>query len=1165
MNNMICRMRHWGLLGMILCMFMSCQDDLSFGSSDDDRMVSLMGRLQQQNESRANDAGFVDGDRMGIYMVDYANGQPGVLSPTDNRATNVLYTFNATVNKWESATTLYWKDKTTPADFYGYYPGVNHIENPAVYSFEVNYQQHIVPAEGEMSNYEASDFLWGKVEKVTPTTETIVLSYKHRMAGVSVKLVMGKDFTQTEWDKLKKQVQVDNTIRTATIDLANGEPVATGSVDKSIQMMAQSDGTYRAVVVPQTVATGKSLMTITIDGKAYTHQLESGDMNYQSGKLHNFTITFNKKSNAEGYQLAFTYDGITDWLNDEMSHSFSFSQYVIIHCPEIGKLKESIANAGYDYRTMENLKVTGLITDADFEFVKNEMSSLKHLNLKDVKVKDVLIYDKWVETHKNHWDRFSRRMDNAIPKEAFYQNKNIRSIILPKEITHIGDAAFRETQLMYSTLEIPEGVTFIGDAAFGWNDYNGVELVLPLSLDTICNFAFANCAYKCEYNLSDNIRYLGENLTYNGNGSGACNFYGTFSLPSKLKVINKGLFQSLGSNGSFTGNIEIPQGVTEIGEFALGGIAFANRIDLTFPQGVNMLGHASFSGSRFNSLHFNDDLEVIGEDAFYNASIPFQITLPSHLKMLEKGAFHDAKIEGELVIPESCEAIGEFAFAGNNFTKITLPQRLEMISAESFNNLTSLTYINIPKYVDYIGDYAFSGDVALQTIICLNPEPPALGTNPFGPGGGWGYYVSESVDFDKCILQVPEQSVEKYRNTEGWKQFKNITPYHELAFNVPEIKCLDKGMIREGILRAEGAWEVAECPSWVTVSPTSGSAKAQLTIKVDEQTKGAGSREGKIVFRLKDKDYTTYTTVKQISSERAEDETIVLQTASAGADRAVPLFIVGDGYDAEEIASGKYMQDMMDQMEHFFSIEPFKTYRNYFTVSTAIACSPESGVDGVTKFESENYNGLRGNTELAWQYALAHGEGIRSEREGDCTVMVLLNTPSTANQTDVVSWNGRTVSWVGKSNDTYPFDQKSQVLREVGGIAFGKLGPEGINHFTFIKACTCPGCNMLDIYTGMHAKGWWQNVSISSKMNDLPWNRYIFHEKYSKLVDMYEGAINHARGAYRSENMSIMGNTYIPYFNTISREMIVRRIMDCAGEKFSLDEFIANDKIEIPE
>ena len=84
-------------------------------------------------------------------------------------------------------------------------------------------------------------------------------------------------------------------------------------------------------------------------------------------------------------------------------------------------------------------------------------------------------------------------------------------------------------------------------------------------------------------------------------------------------------------------------------------------------------------------------------------------------------------------------------------------------------------------------------------------------------------------------------------------------------------------------------------------------------------------------------------------------------------------------------------------------------------------------------------------------------------------------------------------------------------------------------------------------------------------MNDVPWRDLIFDERYAQSVDIFEGAYNHARGVYRSENMSIMGNTFIPYFNTISRMSIVKRIMQYSGEKFSLDSFFANDKMEIPE
>jgi hypothetical protein len=71
----------------------------------------------------------------------------------------------------------------------------------------------------------------------------------------------------------------------------------------------------------------------------------------------------------------------------------------------------------------------------------------------------------------------------------------------------------------------------------------------------------------------------------------------------------------------------------------------------------------------------------------------------------------------------------------------------------------------------------------------------------------------------------------------------------------------------------------------------------------------------------------------------------------------------------------------------------------------------------------------------------------------------------------------------------------------------------------------------------------------------------VFHPQYSNVVDVYEGGYFHSRGVYRSEPTSCMNNN-IPYYSAISRQAIVERIMDYAGEEFSLEEFYANDSDE---
>ena len=91
--------------------------------------------------------------------------------------------------------------------------------------------------------------------------------------------------------------------------------------------------------------------------------------------------------------------------------------------------------------------------------------------------------------------------------------------------------------------------------------------------------------------------------------------------------------------------------------------------------------------------------------------------------------------------------------------------------------------------------------------------------------------------------------------------------------------------------------------------------------------------------------------------------------------------------------------------------------------------------------------------------------------------------------------------------------------------------------------------------------GWFENLSLTGKMHEVPWSHLIFDSRYSDIVDIFEGGYMHTRGVFRSEQNSCMNND-IPYYSTISRESIVKRIKRYAGEVYSYEEFVANDKRE---
>ncbi|MDE6377221.1 MAG: fimbrillin family protein, partial [Duncaniella sp.] len=85
-------------------------------------LITLAGSIDQLQLSRVNDEGFVNGDRMGVYVVDYEGERPGTLLDKGNRGDNVGHTFDEPNYRWNSAFDIYWKDKHTRIDVYGYYP-----------------------------------------------------------------------------------------------------------------------------------------------------------------------------------------------------------------------------------------------------------------------------------------------------------------------------------------------------------------------------------------------------------------------------------------------------------------------------------------------------------------------------------------------------------------------------------------------------------------------------------------------------------------------------------------------------------------------------------------------------------------------------------------------------------------------------------------------------------------------------------------------------------------------------------------------------------------------------------------------------------------------------------------------------------------------------------
>jgi hypothetical protein len=169
-------------------------------------------------------------------------------------------------------------------------------------------------------------------------------------------------------------------------------------------------------------------------------------------------------------------------------------------------------------------------------------------------------------------------------------------------------------------------------------------------------------------------------------------------------------------------------------------------------------------------------------------------------------------------------------------------------------------------------------------------------------------------------------------------------------------------------------------------------------------------------------------------------------------------------------------------------------------------------------------------------------------------VIMIVNSTEYSGATTLLD-NGLAISVCPPSIKDYPSDTRGIVQHEACGHGFGKLGDENITCNAFVNT------SVMSAIKNMQASGWYQNLSLNSKMSDVHWSYFIFDPRYSDEVDIFEGGMGYTRGVYRSEINSCM-NYGIPYFSAIARQDIMKRILECAGESFNLEYFYAHDSKE---
>ena len=309
----------------------------------------------------------------------------------------------------------------------------------------------------------------------------------------------------------------------------------------------------------------------------------------------------------------------------------------------------------------------------------------------------------------------------------FYQNSNIKSVIIGNGVTSIGDYVFEGCENLTS-VTIPNTVISIGDDAFDCCT-SLTNVTIPDRVTSIGNEAFYYCKSLTSVTIPDSVTSIGsyafcgcKSLTSVSIGNGVTNIY-SFAFVDCTSLTSVTIPDSVTSIGDYAfdgctslAGVTVGNGVTSIGSGAFNGCESLTSV--TIPDSVTSIGYYAFYGCKsLTSLTIRYSVTSICYIAFYYCTSLTSVTIPNSVTSIRDSTFKNCTSLTSVTIPDSVTSIDNYAFYSCwDLTSVTIPDSVTNIGDDAFGNCTSLTSVTIPDSVTNIGDDAFKGCMSLTSV-----------------------------------------------------------------------------------------------------------------------------------------------------------------------------------------------------------------------------------------------------------------------------------------------------------------------------------------------------------------------------------------------------------------------------------------------------------------
>lgn len=139
---------------------------------------------------------------------------------------------------------------------------------------------------------------------------------------------------------------------------------------------------------------------------------------------------------------------------------------------------------------------------------------------------------------------------------------------------------------------------------------------------------------------------------------------------------------------------------------------------MTLPA-VKNIGKAAFrSCSKLTTLNLGTNLEVVGDETFYDCKNITKLTFPDATKAIGNRAFFGCASVTEVTVGSGLESIGDSVFYNcSSFTALVLPDGFTNMGVSAFEGCSKLTIAKLGSSLNFIPQKAFKDCISLSEIV----------------------------------------------------------------------------------------------------------------------------------------------------------------------------------------------------------------------------------------------------------------------------------------------------------------------------------------------------------------------------------------------------------------------------------------------------------------